>query len=86
VQLINERRPAGTPELKAKLQHRRKGPLAIKATPKGAGYFSAPAKDSIHLPKYTECGRLCFERVQRYYANDFKLLEYPTLSSEEAAA
>ena len=80
IKLINKRRPPGTPPLRNKLRSANRGALQEELAQEAA----ADAKQKIalrHLQKYQDCGPRCFELAQRYFADDFRLLDFPTVST-----
>lgn len=78
---VNAKRLEGAPTLDGEVEWWQQGPLAEDAS--GGDKKSVDVlKDSNtrHVQKYIDCGSTCVANVQEYYKQDFKTLQYPTVT------
>lgn len=76
IELLNSKRPPSVPKLRNKLHSSNRGDL----TKKLSSGPDAERKIALrHFQKYEDCGPRCFALAQQSYADDFRLLKYPTV-------
>lgn len=69
VALLNSKRSEGVPEVQN--EHNR---VRMQG-----GASALKARHSKHVGKFEDCGQECLRLTERYYGDDFQLLQYPTL-------